>query len=41
MRGRKESDEAVPFENRPEYENIKDFNIEIISPEYLMKYLSR
>ena len=39
--GRKESDEAVPFENRPEWEHVKDFNIEIISPEYLMQYLAR
>lgn len=39
--GRKESENATPLENRPEWENAKTFKIEFISSKDLIKYLTK
>ena len=39
--GRLEGDSAIPFEDRPEWERIENFNLETISPTYLAEFLRR
>lgn len=39
--GRKESGLAVPFESRPEWELIQNYNLEIIDTDYLEKYFGK